>query len=360
MVDHFLELVALTTSTRRCEFGLFQGYQNILLRSFSVEPIERLLASRWELTFQRRVPKVLKHITKRLNRMLSQFHKLVEKRVLERGVGVPGLHFLSQHVDSSQRTFDALVERLFAIVSEKQKEANRELVPVISEAMADGYTRCVEEHGSGSYGRMKGHMLKHVKECKDSMFEEATENVKDHLRKMRTEVEEQMREETEVVFQAMRSEYFAVIIGTKLPEGYMMPRDERKLRRDVGDLVKEADEHFGRVINDEEVPENMKGEQEKRPSEEPKIKPEDEVMKDVEDGEEVVQMDKRVHAPSGGSFDDASVAENSNDDTDQSGQQRLTTRETTVLSDNITDVPMCCADRMSEDPDYVTAGSGED
>jgi len=220
--------------------------------------------------------------------MLSQFHKLVEKRVLERGVGVPGLHFLSQHVDSSHRTFDALVERLFAIVSEKQKEANRELVPVISAAMADGYGRCVDERGSGSYMRMKGHMLKHVQECKGSMFEDATENVKDHLRKMRAEVEEQMREETEIVFQAMRNEYFAVIVGTKLPEGYVMPRDERKLRRDIGDLVKEADEHFERVMNDDEGQENMVEGSEKRPSEEPKAKPEDDVMKDVEDGEEVV------------------------------------------------------------------------
>jgi DNA anti-recombination protein RmuC len=284
-VDHSLDLVALTISTRRCKIGHLQGYQSILLTSFSVEPIEKLLATRWELTFQRRVPKVLKHITTRLNRMLSQFHKLVEKRVLERGVGIPGLHFLSQHVDSSQRTFDALVERLFAIVSEKQKEANRELVPVISEAMADGYSRCVEEHGAGSYSRMKGHMLKHVNECKDSMFEKATESVKNHLRKMRAEVEEQMREETEIVFQAMRREYFAVIVGTKLPDGYVMPRDERKLRRDVGDLVKEADEQFGRVINDVEDLENMKEESEKGPSKELKL--EDDVMKDVEDGDEM-------------------------------------------------------------------------
>jgi hypothetical protein len=322
MVDHSLDREVLTISTRCCEFGL--SAKSILLTSFSVEPIEKLLASRWELTFQRRVPKVLKHITTRLNRMLSQFHKLVEKRVLERGVGVPGLHFLSQHVDSSKRTFDALVERLFAIVSEKQKEANRELVPVISDAMADGYTRCVEEHGSGSYGRMKGHMMKHVEECKDSMFEKATESVKDHLRKMRTEVEEQMREETEIVFQAMRSEYFAVIVGTKLPEGYVMPRDERKLKRDVGDLVKEADEHFERVINDEEDLENVE---------------------DVEDSKEGVQT---------------SAMENSNDDTNQSEQKQATTRETTVLSDGITDVPMCLVDSMSEDPDYVTAGSEED
>jgi hypothetical protein len=35
----------------------------------------------------------------------------------------------------------------------------------------------------------------------------------------------------------MRSEYFAVIVGTKLLEGYMMPREERKLRRDVRNLI---------------------------------------------------------------------------------------------------------------------------
>lgn len=281
--------------------------------------------------------------------MLNQFHKLIEKRVLERSVGVPGLHLLSQHVDSSQRKFDALVDRLFAIVSEKQKEANRELVPVISEAMADGYARCVEEHGSGSYGRMKGHMLKHVSDCKDSMFEEATENVKDHLRKMWTEVEEQMRDEMEIVYQAVRSEYFAVIVGTKLPEGYVMPRDERKLRRDVGDLVKEANEHFERVLNDDEGLENIKDdESEKKLSEEPKVT--------SKDNEEAVQMDQQAHAPSSGPFDVTSSTESSNDDADQSGLQRSTTRKSTMLSESIVDVSMCYSDNMFEDPDYVATG----
>ena len=326
-----------------------------LLTSLSVEPIERLLASRWELTFQRRVPKVLKHITTRLNRMLTQFHKLVEKRVLERGSGVPGLHFLSQHVQSSQRTFDALVEKLFAIVSEKQKEANRELVPVICVAMADGYTRCVDERGSGSFMRMKGHMLNHVEQRKDSMFEEATESVKDRLRQMRLDVEEHMREETETVFQAMRSEYFAVIVGTKLPDGYVMPRDERKLRRDFDDLIKEADERFRRVIDGEEDPEDMKENSEEKPSEELEKISEDVMMKDVEDGKEGVQTDGQQRAPNG-LLDINPVTENPNNDANESGQQWATTQETTVLQDTPTDVSMYSAD-VSEDRDYVSSGS---
>lgn len=51
------------------------------------------------------------------------------------------------------------------------------------------------------------------------------------------------------------------------------------------------------------------------------------------------------------------MAENSNDDANQLRWQRPTTRETTVLPDNITDVS--CA-MLTTSLDDVTTGSGED
>lgn len=180
--------------------------------------------------------------------MLVQFHQAVERRAEERGLAIPGLHFLVQHVEASQGNFRALVTTLSTVIAEKQKEASRQLVPVISAAMTDGYQRCVDERGSGSYMRMKAHMLDHVNQRMGTMFWSATESVKNYLRKMRLEIEEHMKNETELVFQAMRSEYFAIVVGTKLPEGYVIPREERKLKRDIGDLIHEADERFRRVL----------------------------------------------------------------------------------------------------------------
>jgi hypothetical protein len=187
--------------------------------------------------------------------MLVQFHQAVERRAEERGLAIPGLHFLVQHVEASQGNFRALVTTLSTVIAEKQKEANRQLVPVISAAMTDGYQRCIDERGSGSYMRMKAHMLDHVNQRMGTMFWSATESVKSYLRKMRLEIEEHMKKETDLVFQTMTSEYFAVVVGTKLPEGYVIPREERKLKRDIGDLIHEADERFRHVLVGEGDPE---------------------------------------------------------------------------------------------------------
>lgn len=197
--------------------------------------------------------------------MLSQFHAAVERRAKERGMSVPGLHLLSQHVQSSQNVFHTLVDALLRIVSEKQKEANRELVPVIALAMTNGYQRCIDECGPGSFKRMKEHMRLHVENERSTMFQAAVDGVKSHLRKMRLEVEEQMKNETENVFQTMRSEYFAVIIGERLPAGYSMPREERKLRRTIGIFVEQADERFRRVLDGEEDAEEERVEAEQSP-----------------------------------------------------------------------------------------------
>lgn len=218
----------------------------------STKPIERLLANRWELTFRRRVPTVIKNIVKKLNNVLIQFHEDVELRVQERGIAAPGLHLLVQQVETSQKIFHALVNTLLATVRVKQKKASRQVGPVIAAAMTNGYRRCLDERGKGSFMRIKAHMLDHVGQQKGTMFRSATESIKNHLREMCLRIEKQMKNETEQVFQTMRNEYFAVVVGTKFSEVYAMSAEELKLRRDIAELIQEADEGFRCVLGGEE------------------------------------------------------------------------------------------------------------
>jgi hypothetical protein len=238
------------------------------------EPIERMMANRWETCFQRRMPKVLQAFNTKLAKMIKQFHDVVERRARDRGTGIVGLPLLYQQIETTTQRFTELAGRLGSVITEKQREANRELIPIITvssntrrrwkaianvhkSAMLEGYQRCVNEHGPGSFKRIKAIMVDHVDRQAKMMFEHAVECVKEHLRQMRLEIEQDMTNEVEEVLGQMRQEYFAVIIGEKLPDGYVMSKQERVLRREIADLIQNADKTFRLVVADEADQEKM-------------------------------------------------------------------------------------------------------
>lgn len=51
-------------------------------------------------------------------------------------------------------------------ISTRQKDINREFVPVITLNMLPAYQYCTEERGTGSYKRMKAHMDTYVESTK--------------------------------------------------------------------------------------------------------------------------------------------------------------------------------------------------
>lgn len=55
--------------------------------------------------------------------------------------------------------------------------------------MEPAYEWCGSETGSGTYGRMKGHMNSHVTQNQTAMFDEACGEVKGRLKKLCKDVE---------------------------------------------------------------------------------------------------------------------------------------------------------------------------
>ncbi|KAF2433236.1 hypothetical protein EJ08DRAFT_647607 [Tothia fuscella] len=179
-----------------------------------------------------------------MTRMLSQFHKQIEDRVRERGVGVVGLRLLAQKLDTQEAHFSNLTDQLSLIITEKQREANRELTPVIAAAMLSVYNACMNESGKGSYMRMKAHMTGHVSSIANTVFKHATETVRAALKSMTLEVENEMSDKTDEVFRDVKKDYMTVITGIKLPEGYVMPKAEGHMREQVAHAVKNAEHAF--------------------------------------------------------------------------------------------------------------------
>jgi GTPase SAR1 family protein len=111
-------------------------------------PFERYLVSGWERCFQRTMPAVLKSFGKSMGATVKKFHEKISERARTRGVGIAGIGVLTQKLPIWEQAFEHLGDKLNAHISEKQKEANREITPVITSAMEPAYTLCVNESGT--------------------------------------------------------------------------------------------------------------------------------------------------------------------------------------------------------------------
>ena len=74
-------------------------------------------------------------------------------------------------------------------VNEGQREINREFTPVVTAAMEPACEYCINEVGKVQYKRMKDYMAGHINSNKESMFEDACNQVRNSLRGMCQKVE---------------------------------------------------------------------------------------------------------------------------------------------------------------------------
>jgi hypothetical protein len=89
--------------------------------------------------------------------------------------------------------------------------------------------------------RMKTYMASHVDEHRQTMFHESTEEVKKHLTHMCRQVEEQMSNKADEVFELMRRDYMTAITGAHMPEGRVTPKWERTLKADIAKVLSEME-----------------------------------------------------------------------------------------------------------------------
>jgi len=98
---------------------------------------------------------------------------------------------------------------------------------------------------------MKDAMASHVDQERHTMFRCATEAVKERLTQMCRAVEEQMSNKADEVFLQMRRDYMTTIGGAHLPQGNLMPKAERTMRKDVLSILGGADDRFKAVLKGE-------------------------------------------------------------------------------------------------------------
>ncbi|UPX18511.1 uncharacterized protein EKO05_0008810 [Ascochyta rabiei] len=216
-----------------------------------VGPIVKKLATGWERAFQNRLPKAFATFIADSGKILHKFHEAVEQRARENGVGLASLSTLKTQIYTYEMLFGELSQTLTNSMTELQREANRDFTPTIASIMHTVYDICTEEHGKGSFMRMKAHMAAHVERNRHSMFNKATLTVKRHLDDMCKELRELMETRADEIYIKMKADYLRVLGGVQVNTQAVMSREERAMHSEIKTLLNTVDARFQPIANGE-------------------------------------------------------------------------------------------------------------
>ncbi|TQN64072.1 Nuclear GTPase SLIP-GC [Colletotrichum shisoi] len=212
-----------------------------------LEPISRGLAGGWERAFQRRLPQALESFAMKARLLLENFHRDAIAPSQERGSNYTGINMLSNQLRTHTIRLKEIPPMLQAIAQELQRDANRGFHPVIQEEMQPAYDVCVAECGTGSYVRMKSHMVNHVENSRHSMFRHSTDSVKEQLQTLSSRIEDVMAAQVQDIYNLLARDYLAVIAGIdSVVKPHGVPRAERLLRAEMYVLLEKTDKWFTR------------------------------------------------------------------------------------------------------------------
>ncbi|KAG9195536.1 hypothetical protein G6011_00657 [Alternaria panax] len=221
-----------------------------------VDPIKVKLAAGWERAFQMRLPKAVDAYVKNSSTLLHGFHEAIEERTKTSGVSLANLSILETQISNFEQLFKDLGGTLLTQMTELQREANREFTPCIANIMHTAYDVCTDEHGPGSYKRMKEHMANHVDQERHRMFHEAIKTVVKHLDDMCKALQESMEAKADEIYALMNRDYTHVLGGvTGNQPVYLQSKEERKLRSEVREILKGVDAQFESIVSGEIAPE---------------------------------------------------------------------------------------------------------
>ncbi|KAI1302789.1 hypothetical protein F5Y03DRAFT_396306 [Xylaria venustula] len=214
------------------------------------DPISRNLATGWERAFQRRIPSILNVFAKEVADKLRHFHQTAKARAEQRRINATGVITLSSQIQTHIRTVESIPEIARQKITELQRDASRQFTPTITQAMNNAYTTCTNEYGPGSYARMKESMADHVETARHSMFNDATEVVKEALQEMCRSVMEDVSQSIDAVFNTVCAEYMRTLVGTELGRTGESTPEELEIRSRIYKILLTSDKMFAPVLGE--------------------------------------------------------------------------------------------------------------
>ncbi|CAI6329371.1 unnamed protein product [Periconia digitata] len=211
------------------------------------DSIIKQMATGWERAFQNRLPAALDGYTDACGSLLHKFHETIEQSGHEAGTSLVTLSLLRSSISSNEQLFRDKVNDFLTIISDFNREANREFVPVVAYAMEEAYKKCVDEAGTGSYMRMRDHMTSHVEVHRYKMFTTASQTVIKSLTMMCDRLEKCMSTNANGIFASVRASYLRAFSGLQVSQN-VRSRSERILRAELVALLNQTDELFEPIV----------------------------------------------------------------------------------------------------------------
>jgi hypothetical protein len=279
--------------------GLFTNSQGLHDWNMQLtDPIIKSISNGWERTFSRRMPSVLNGLANKSGALLTAFHETVEAHVMRNGTSLASLEMLKQQLPTYRDSLKDLSSAAQSQTTTRQKDINREFVPVVAGAMHQAYEDCENErgqvsslcprsyrpptsrrlsdhrgrvhlhctlfatsigndtnHSQGSFRRMKTLMIGHVDRVRQQMFNDSTNAVKKSLKKMVKDIEDFLLGKADEIFISVKRDYESVVLGRKAAS-HQLPREQRQIRADVNDIIEGTELVFKKAVGLEpETPE---------------------------------------------------------------------------------------------------------
>ena len=269
------------------------------------DPLLKHLMQGWEKCFGRRLLSVINGFIKNAPAALSKFHQNVEARVWQVGGNNAGLSMLQQQIGVYEQILKDLGNTTKELINTKQKDINREFVPTIAKQMVNAYSVCSAECGSGSFARMKTHMNSHIAHERLTMFSNSINHVRDLLRTLVKEAENDMSDKVDEVFMQVKRDFCSVLGGADASQqGEILPRVQRQVRKQVRKLIEGTEKRMkktlGQEIEESEASDEDGEDEESKEETETKIEEEAIVPKlENEDDGRSQLLERPDHSPSG-------------------------------------------------------------
>ncbi|KAI1268139.1 hypothetical protein F5Y18DRAFT_377543 [Xylariaceae sp. FL1019] len=215
------------------------------------DPISKNAASGWEKTFQRKLPAILQSFANEALAKLQAFHQATELRAQRQNMNVVGLITLKSQLVAHIRRVQSFPADIQTQVTELQREANREAIPVIGHMMGPAYQVCAAECGIGCYARMKTAMDDHVEHARFHMFDQATHAVRHRLESICKALRGGMNNTMTSILKSMFVDYMRVIIGTEIDFSTGLSSAALNLRKQLTVTLATGDKLFAPVLGEE-------------------------------------------------------------------------------------------------------------
>ena len=186
--------------------------------------------------------------------ILTAFHNDQEKRAIRNGASIASFQMLKQQIAVYRDILKDMMGETRTQITEKQRDANRELEPNLTVSMVPSYQACVAEVGGGQYKRMKAYMTAFVDQERATMFDNCCNHVQIIIKQLLKEVREQLLEKIDGIYVMMEREYTSVVLGQDTGSSALLPREQRTLRKEVLAIVDGAEFHFKVAVGLEEAP----------------------------------------------------------------------------------------------------------